>query len=326
MIQEVPRISAIIPSYQRPELLRKAVLSVFEQDLPKEQFELIVVDSSPNGGDAASIADLLKESPCAFRCLVKEAEGAGSSRNYGSRQACAEILAFMDNDCKASPQWLREILTAFDEDPEIGLVQGKTLPDPEGRLGVFTHYIDVRQENFIYEAANVGYRRAAFEQVDGFPLFDPAAKTRKPFGGEDLVLAWNVKKRGWKSCFAANALVHHAVLPLHVKDWLYNKTLGCWPWVLANHPELRRHFFGRYFLNRSQALFTLGLGGLLGAAVFGLPYVLLLLPYFLVRSSETTNTLKGLLRPVRGAVYFLQDACTFVILLRSSIRFRSLLL
>lgn len=316
-------ISVVIPTYKRPASVRRAVISILNQDLPKDRYELLVVDSSPGGTDAAALADLMASAECAFRCLVKKAEGPGASRNFGAMNSDGHFLAFMDSDCEASPQWLHLALAAFTDG--IGLVQGRTLPDPAGKLGIFTWYLKVNEESFIYESANVIYSREAFEQVGGFWSHDLTPSAIRPMGGEDVDLAWRVKRSGWRSKFAPEALVFHEVQPITLWGWLVSRRLFIWPALVRDFPELRSFFYKRYFYNRAQALFTLGLAGLalVPVSAWGL---IMLLPYVVLRTSESTNSLQGPLRPLRAIFYFARDTISFALLTAGSLWFRALLL
>src|SRR5687767_3806698 len=125
-----PRISVVIPTYKRLDSVRKAVLSLFEQDLPKDEYEVIVVDSTPDDSVASMVRSLAETAPFKLSCLTKPPEGPGPSRNLGVKNARADFIAFMDSDCIATPAWLRSALAAFDDG--VGLVQGRVLPDPQG--------------------------------------------------------------------------------------------------------------------------------------------------------------------------------------------------
>ena len=312
----------MIPTYKRPEVTRQAIISVFEQDLEKEKYELIVVDSSPDNRIELLAEELQSLAPCSFKFYRKDPEGPGPSRNLGVLHARGEFVAFMDSDCQATPGWLRAGLAAFEQ--EVGIIQGRTLPDPNRPLGVFKHYIQVEEESFIYEAANIFYRLESFKQAGEFlPDWNPHAPT--PLGGEDVDLAWRVKRAGWRTRFATDALVYHEVFPLNPWDWLFIKRLAVFPSLVRRFPELRQFFFLHYFYDRSQAFLTLALlGGVLGphASVA----FLLCLPYAFLRASEPTRTLRGLRRPLRAFVYLPRDLLSFMILVGSSVRARSLLL
>jgi glycosyltransferase involved in cell wall biosynthesis len=316
-------VSVIIPAYRRPEKLRAAVRSLLAQDLDPRQFELIVVDSSPDDTNAAVIAALQETARCPLRFFRKPPEGPGPSRNLGAREARGGFLAFLDSDCQASPQWLREGIAAFEAG--VGIVQGRTMPEPGVPHSVFNHEFKVEQESFLYETANIIYRREAFEQVGGF-LPDLAPRSDKPMGGEDVDLAWRVKRAGWQSRFAEHALVTHEVERLRPWRWFCaKKTLFICPHLVRRYPELRRFFFARYFFDKIQAELVLALVGLALAVVTRMAMVLAL-PYVITRVAQPSRTLRGPRRLLRVLFYLPRDLVSLGLLLAGSVRFRALLL
>ena len=317
-----PQVSVVIPTYREPAGVRRALLSLFEQDLPKDQYEILVVDSSPDDAVRRTVADLQADAPCTLRLLTKPAEGPGPSRHLGAGRARGAIIAFMDSDCRAAPQWLRHGIAAFANG--VGIVQGRTLPEPDVPLGIFTWYVRIEQETFIYEGANIFYRKAAYDQVGGFAP-EYCSSAFNTMGGEDLDLAWRVKRAGWASRFCAEALVYHEVQPIPVTRWLFIKRHHIWPRLAGQFPELRPHFFARYFFDRHQACLCLLLVGLTLAAWTPLA-LLLSLPYAISRGSEPTRTLTGPLRVIRVLVYLPRDVLSLILLAAGSLRYRSLLL
>ena len=315
-------VSAIIPAYRRTDRLRKAVESLLSQDLSRDQYEVIVVDSSPDDGNAEMIKDLQAGASGRLRFFHKSPEGPGPSRNLGAAVALGQYLAFMDSDCIASSEWLREGIASFTE--EVGLVQGRTIPEPGKPHSIFNYYITVETESFLYEACNILYRRQAFEEAGGFlPDMDPHEE--RPRGGEDVDLAWKVKRCGWKSRFAHEALVMHEVAQIQLRQWLINKRLYIFPAILRKFPELRKFFFAHYFYDQNHAYLALALAGVLLAFLHPLA-LLLAIPYILSRGSEPTRSLKGPLRLLRVGVYLVRDVVSFSLLFAGSIRYRTALL
>ena len=318
-----PRACVVIPAFRRPELVRLAVASALQQDLPSDAYEVLVVDSSPDDAVERAVRALQSDARCALRYERKPPEGPGPSRNLGARLGRGAFIAFLDSDCVATPSWLREGLATFEDG--LGIVQGRTLPDPNGRPGVFTWYLEVQSESFVFEAANLFYRREAFEAAGGF-WADLQPNSVKPMGGEDVDLGWRVKRLGWQTRFAPDAVVHHEVVPISPWKWLYTKQFFIWPLLVGRFPELRPYLYARYFYDRAQAALVLALVGALLAYVTT-PFALLAcIPYLALRFSEPTNTLSGLRRPLRVAAYLLKDLTTLALLLAGSVRYRSLLL
>jgi glycosyltransferase involved in cell wall biosynthesis len=316
-------VSVIIPAYGRPDLLRKAVLSGLSQDLDPEQFELIVVDSSRDDRNAQLIAELQSEARCSFRLFRKEPEGPGPSRNLGAKEARGDYFAFLDSDCQATPGWLRNGLAEFQQD--VGIVQGKTIPEQGVPHSVFQRSLEVYRESCFYETANIFYRREAFEQAGGFLADSKGSSEKWVVGGEDVDLAWKVKRSGWQSRFAENALVMHALIPIPMWRWFFETRMSTVPLVIRWYPELRRFFYKRYFFDETQALLVLGILGVLLA--FLTPFALLLaLPYLVHRVAQPSQTLKGPLRVARALLYLPRDIATLGALLAGSIRYRALLL
>jgi glycosyltransferase involved in cell wall biosynthesis len=317
-----PVVSIVIPTFKRRDRVRKAILSAFAQDLPPEQYEILVVDSSPDDQVVTLVKELEPRAPCSLRCLVKKPEGPGPSRNLGVAEGRGEFIAFMDSDCEAAPSWLRHGLAVFEEG--VGIVQGRTLPDPEGRPGLLTWCPTNERESCVYECANLFYRRTAFEAVHGFPADrDPLAD--RPLGGEDVTVAWNVKRLGWRSRFAADAIVYHEVVPLTPWQWLLEKRLGLWPSLVRRFPELRQFLVARFFLDRAQAYLCLGLVGMALAA--WTPFSLLLwAPYLVHHGSPPTRRLPGLLRPLRILPFLARDVIRLFFLAWCSLRARCVVL
>jgi glycosyltransferase involved in cell wall biosynthesis len=318
-----PRVSVVIPAYGRQDWLRKAVESLFTQDLAAGEYEVIVVDSSLDETNAVMLAAMQRNAPCSLRCLRKKPEGPGPSRTMGFRNALAPIIAFMDSDCEASASWLRHGLAAFEEG--IGVVQGCTLPDPKGRISTFSHFVLIEKEDALYQTANIFYRKEALEQTGGFAA-DLTPLSNQPTGGEDTEIAWAVIRLGWKTRFSAAALVYHAIVPVPWWQWFFIKNFVCVPRLTRRFPEIRRHLYRSYFYDKGQALFLLLLCGLAAALLWSAYALALVLPYAVFRASEPTRSLGGILRPLRIAPYFVRDCFSFCIFVAASLRYGSLVI
>jgi glycosyltransferase involved in cell wall biosynthesis len=317
-----PTVSVIMPTYLRSAWLIKALESLDRQTFARDRYEVIMVDSSPNDQNSQIFDRWAQGATCRAQLLRKTPEGPGPSRNLGARHAKGEFLAFIDSDCFAHENWLVEGIARFEDG--VGIVQGKTLPDPAGRPNLFSWYLRVEEESFVYEAANIFYRRIAFESVDGFPA-DRQPTALSPLGGEDLDLAWRVKRKGWKTRFAREAIVYHEVQPVSIFQWIHNPRMVIWPALARRFPEIRTFFFARYFFDRFQAFLFLGLVGT--AFAFLSAWCLVAwIPYLIARSAGPARTLGGLGRVLRPLVYLPHDACRFYSLLMGSIRARAVVL
>lgn len=95
-----PAISVIIATYNRAELLKRAINSVFKQTFT--DFELIVVDD----GSTDNTQEVLKEWAGRIKVVHQENMGCPAARNAGIIASSAELIAFLDSD----DYWLEDKL------------------------------------------------------------------------------------------------------------------------------------------------------------------------------------------------------------------------
>jgi glycosyltransferase involved in cell wall biosynthesis len=95
-----PRVSAVIPTRNRPELLRRAVMSVLRQTV--QDLEVVVVVDGP---DAETVAMLNGFGDERIRVIaLPESVGGSDARNIGARNATGQWVALLDDDDEWMPE------------------------------------------------------------------------------------------------------------------------------------------------------------------------------------------------------------------------------
>ncbi len=120
MIQE-KFVSIIIPTYNRSELIQKAIKSILDQTY--QHFEIIVVDdaSTDNTEDVINGYD----NPKIRYVKLKENKGQCFARNRGIEQSKGDFIAFLDSDDEWLPNKLKEQIEVFEKGSEkLGAVYG----------------------------------------------------------------------------------------------------------------------------------------------------------------------------------------------------------
>jgi glucosyl-dolichyl phosphate glucuronosyltransferase len=107
------RISVVICTFHRPQYLKKVLTSLSCQTLEKTDYEIIVIDS----GSSDETRGIVNSSCGDIRKTVIQLGDTGLSdaRNTGIRNSTGRIIAFLDDDALADPDWLEQILSVFDD-------------------------------------------------------------------------------------------------------------------------------------------------------------------------------------------------------------------
>jgi glycosyltransferase involved in cell wall biosynthesis len=112
-------LSVIICTYKRPALLREALASLFEQRLPRNRFEVIVVDNNSRDETAAVGEEFAARLPN-LRYFHEPKQGLSHSRNRGCDEARGDYLVYLDDDARADRDYLLNVYQAIVTcDPDI---------------------------------------------------------------------------------------------------------------------------------------------------------------------------------------------------------------
>jgi glycosyltransferase involved in cell wall biosynthesis len=114
----MPFFSVIIPTYNRLELLKQALASVWTQTF--SDYEVIVVDD----GSTDETWEWLATQESKIRRFRQKNAGPGSARNFAAKQATGEYLAFLDTDDLWFPWTLATYRKAFEKFPGSAFLSG----------------------------------------------------------------------------------------------------------------------------------------------------------------------------------------------------------
>ena len=171
-MSDLPRISVVIPHLNDEAELRLCLARLDAQVEGTPPFEIIVADNGSARPPQAACAQAVQT-----QVVVEPTPGPGPARNRGAALARGEIIAFIDADCRADPDWLLRIAQAFDADPVLDIVAGRIRVDAAGRErnavedyeSVFSYRVQLFVQRDRYAATgNMAVRRDVFGQVGPF--------------------------------------------------------------------------------------------------------------------------------------------------------------
>lgn len=175
MSSAAPKISVIIPTYNRAAFLKEAIESVLGQTY--RDFELFVVDDGSTDDTSSLVCAIFDPR---VRYSYQDNAGRCQARNFALSQAQGQYIAFLDDDDIFLPQKLERQVTFLENHPNVDFVaSGTEVIDSQGaRIGQLRSWLeqpDLTLTNCLYTCplytCTVLIRRAALDRLDHW--FDP---------------------------------------------------------------------------------------------------------------------------------------------------------
>jgi len=237
------KLTVIIPTFNRSELLKNTLQSICLQSFPQNDFEVLVID---NGS-----IDNTKETIESFTPVIKNLRyfyeltpGLHLGRHIGLNEAKADILVYADDDIEALSTWLEGIWESFQIN-DVALVGGNSIPKYEipppmwveslwsynefGKHNGYYSLIDfgntIKEINpyFVF-GCNFSIKKEALIEFGGFhPDGMPREKIVFRGDGESYISQMIIEK-GLKTIFNPKASVFHFVPKTRMaKEYMYHR-------------------------------------------------------------------------------------------------------
>ncbi|NUZ05159.1 glycosyltransferase [Piscinibacter koreensis] len=223
-------VSVIVPTFRRPEGVQACLRSLLAQEVGVT-FEIVVVDNDSGDDTPNVIAGLAAEDP-RVRYLCETGRGVSFARNRGVAATTAPILAFIDDDETAAPDWLSAIVAAFEAHPEVDFIGGRVLPiwgepcprwlshdhwAPAGLMDHGERTLPIGIERpWPLGTGNLALRRRAIEAVGAFST--DLQRVGTGIGStEDHEFVRRLWRAGFKGLYVPAALAHSPVPPARMR-------------------------------------------------------------------------------------------------------------
>ncbi|HZW03601.1 MAG TPA: glycosyltransferase family A protein [Anaerolineaceae bacterium] len=351
-----PLVSVIVPTYRRPDLLKRCLDALLSQAFEPQEFEIIIADDASSeetralvesfsipvalapvnhaaggfafGNDADRLVKvrsrvafaLQPAAPAIHYVPVTGLHGPAAARNAGLRVAAGEIIAFTDDDCIPAPDWLVRGVTAFIAG--VDGVSGRVIvPLPENPTDYEREQLGLERSEFI--TANCFYRRSVIDAAGGFDERYPLAWR------EDSDLYFTLLERGLDLVLSPDPVVYHPIRPARWGISLYQQQKSQYNALCyKKHPGL---YAARFRLRAPWFYYGIWAAVLAAAAgiVVGLSWLTWsgVLAYGLMVGGFAIQRLKGTSRRIRHVVEMVVTSMLIPFLsvywrLRGAARFR----
>ena len=200
-------ISVVIPTYNRPDKLITCLTSFNQQRLPRNQWEVIIIDD----GSTCDLLSLIENISLDFQWRYVRQENAGPAvaRNHGAELARGTFLAFTDDDCEPDGLWLLSIMNIIQPGVLLGGHTENKLKDniySESSQVLIDYLYEALSESHLkfFTSNNFAVDKKSFISSGSFNSKFPLA------AGEDREFSIRYKKQGFELQYVPEALVFHS--------------------------------------------------------------------------------------------------------------------
>ena len=202
--------SVVIPTYNRPDALAACLQALAKQRYSTSAFEVIVIDDG--GSDALTDLEEYVPGQLQWRFQRQHRSGPATARNLGALSANGEYLAFTDDDCEPSPDWLIKLGQSLELHPDA-LIGGRIVNALPSNLCsvasqqlvdyLYASYTEKGAPRF-FTSNNFALSKRGFRELGGFDESFPLAAAED----RDFCARWT--RSGRSMFYTPTAIVHHA--------------------------------------------------------------------------------------------------------------------
>lgn len=207
-------ISVIVATYNRADKLPTLLDSFLcAQDSLSVAPQLIIVDNNSND-NTQKIVVSYKDKIENLTLLYEPKQGLSNARNCGIASAEHDILAFTDDDCQISAEWMQGIASAFEKNIELSILCGAALSESHesSKVGTReqTYSSKISSLKDVLEfsiGCNLSIHKRVIEKVGNF---DPTlGKGAKHQAAEDIDLVYRAVSEGSRAQYDPNVVIYH---------------------------------------------------------------------------------------------------------------------
>lgn len=199
----MPRLTIQLCTYKRAHLLERVLEALFDQTVPDDAYEVVLVnDGSPDDTNAV-IERVRPLARCAFTAIEQPNSGLAKGRNAGIARSRGERICFIDDDVLPTPVFAAEHLASDARFGDVivrgAVINTESFDDLPPPIWTPANY----SGNYFW-TSNVSLRRSRLDAVGG--RFDDSFTE---YGWEDIELGMRLRAVNTRAVFNKYALAFH---------------------------------------------------------------------------------------------------------------------
>jgi glycosyltransferase involved in cell wall biosynthesis len=196
------RASLQLCTFNRAHLLGRVLDACFEQTVPDDAYEVVLVDDGSSDGTAAVIEAAKARANCAFTVVSQANAGLARARNAGIARANGERIIFFDDDVLPTPSFVEQHLRSHERYPER-VVRGAVIMTESFERLPAPVWTPANYSGNWFWTSNVSVPLATVRRAGNF------TETFAEYGWEDIELGLRLRGMGVKGTFNRFAVAFH---------------------------------------------------------------------------------------------------------------------
>ncbi len=233
------KFSVVVCTYNRAKYLLDTLESAVNQNYPKDDYEIIVVDNNSVDDTEKVCNEFLENHPeSKFHYFLETRQGVSFSRNRGVEEAQGEFIVFLDDDETISSDYLNNLNNFFNEYKDASLCAGPVVPVfetiPPDWLSPFisralTGFFDkgskikiLTKDKDCPGTGHATFRRKLFTQIGGFNP-ELGRKGSSLLGAEDKDFFLRLRNKNIQCYYLPSAIIYHHIPAYKLSDEFFDK-------------------------------------------------------------------------------------------------------
>lgn len=160
------KISVVIPTYRRPNLLRKCLTALVRQQFEQGSYEILVVSDGYDAITESVVKEFVPSFPLLSYHHLSVKKGPAAARNCGWKEARGKLVAFTDDDTIPDTIWLQSFWQAYDGEVLKAFTGSIKVPLSSAPTDYERNTAGLESAGFV--TANCCCTKEALEKVHGF--------------------------------------------------------------------------------------------------------------------------------------------------------------
>ena len=225
------QFSVVVCTYNRCELLRELILSLFDQTANKDTYEIIVVDNNSTDATRFVVEEASGKGKHSVRYVKEVKQGLSFARNAGAFQSKGDIIGYLDDDSRADRSWVESLCKVYNDFPHVACVGGRIeavwpvgkpdwLPQSlERNYGVFDLGDNIKEIEYPANVlgGNISVRKEVLLKIGGFRTV-LGRSLRGLLSNEEKDFCHRIQQSGGTVMYTPHALVYHKIHPERLNE------------------------------------------------------------------------------------------------------------